>query len=114
MRAERVALHPFTVAIEIMFLFPDGCPVFDLFNDKPAGAERLVPVRGADGNQNADPLNIKTSFEVLNKDVEFFTPTLTRFGGQFLEYIESQFIVDIVRDTADRFAEIEIANGANK
>ncbi len=97
-----------------MFLLPDGRPVFDLFDNESAGAERLVPVRRTDGNQNADTLNIKTPFEVLNKDVEFFTPTLTGFSSQLFEYIEGQFIVDIVRDTADGFAEIEIAYGANK
>ena len=76
MRAERVPLHPFTVAIEIMFLFPDGRPVLDLFDNEAAGFERFVAMRGTDRNQDAGAANVQPTLEVFDIDIKCVTPFL--------------------------------------
>ena len=76
MRTECMPLNPVAIPINIMFLFPDGRPVLDLFDNEAAGFEGFVAMRGTDRNQDAGAANVQPTLEVFDIDIESVTPFL--------------------------------------
>jgi hypothetical protein len=49
-----LAVHPARIAIDVVFLFPDGHAMFDFIDDEAAGTKRFVAVRGAHSYPHGD------------------------------------------------------------
>ena len=53
-----LAVDPAGVTIQVLLLLPDGQAMLDLIDDVPAGAERLIAVRGAHLEASAAALTV--------------------------------------------------------
>ncbi len=49
-----LAVHPARIAVDVVFLLPDGHAMFDFIDDEAAGAKRFVAVRGAHAHPHGD------------------------------------------------------------
>ena len=49
-----LAVHPARIAVDVVFLLPDGHAMFDFIDDEAAGAERFVAMRGAHAHPHGD------------------------------------------------------------
>src|SRR5690625_6042980 len=99
--AQRTALGPCAVAVDIMLLLPDWRLVLDDLNGQPAGAEGLVAVRGGGHHQHGGVVNAQTPPGVGNIKLERIADLVSGAFGNGPKGVERQRLENIVADAGN-------------
>ena len=98
--AQRAALAPHAVAIDIVLLLPDRAAVLDRLHHLPTGAEGLVAMRGAGGHHHRKIAQTQPALGVADVELEFAAEIGLRLARQLAEAAEHQNLTETIHGAA--------------